>query len=126
MAESVFKVAAACPRVREVLEAKGWEFQGEDDEMDLFTDKETGRRLYVEDISEDFPVTFLMGELGLAEFREIAHRLAPGVELLEVESSWEGRPTTIVVAMTPSQVKGMFGRRTRMRPLPAAYAASRM
>ena len=37
-------------------------------EMDLFRNKKTRKRLLVEDISEDFPVTFLMGELSVTEF----------------------------------------------------------
>jgi len=32
----------------------------------------------IEDISEDFPVTFLMGELSLVEFGKIAQNLTPG------------------------------------------------
>jgi len=44
---------------------------------------------------------------------------------LEVDSSWEGKPTTIVVAMTEEQVRDMFGRRTKMRKLAVQAAASR-
>jgi hypothetical protein len=44
--------------------------------------------------------------------------------LLEVESSWEGKPTTIVVAMTEEQVRNMFGRRTKMRKLAINLHAS--
>ena len=116
--ESVFKIAATYSVVRAFLESDGWEFRGKDEEMDLFRNKATGKQLYVEDISEDFPVTFLMGEISLQEFSTIARRLTPEIKLLEVESSWEGKPTTIVVAMTEGQVRDMFGRRTKMRPLP--------
>jgi len=114
----VFKIAATYSRVREFLATEGWEFQGEDEEMDSFRNNRTGKRLYIEDISENFPVTFLMGELSLREFNGMARRLVPGINLLEVDSSWEGKATTIVVAMTEEQVRGMFGRRTKMRPLP--------
>jgi hypothetical protein len=41
-----------------------------------------------------------------------------------VDSSWEGRPTTIVVAMTEEQVRIMFGARTKMRRLAVHRAAS--
>jgi len=121
--ENVFKISTTYSRVRDFLAGEGWEYQKEDEEMDLFRNKKTGKELYVEDISEDFPVTFLMGEIGLEEFRGIAHSLTPEIELLEVESSWEGKPTTIVVAMTAEQVRDMFGSRTRMRPVPAPRAA---
>ena len=123
-AENVFKIAATRSRVREFLASEGWEFQGKDEEMDSFRNKKTGRELSIEDISEDFPVTFLMGELSLAEFSNIARRLAPENKLLEVDSSWEGKPTTIVVAMTEEQVRDMFGRRTKMRQLPTRRIAS--
>jgi hypothetical protein len=115
----VFKIAAAYPKVREYLTGKGWEYEGKDQkmEMDSFRNKKTRKRLFVEDILEDFPVTFLMGELSLAEFYDIASGLMPEIELLEVDSSWEGKPTTIVVAMTEEQVRNMFGKRTRMRKL---------
>jgi hypothetical protein len=93
-------------------------------EMDSFKNKKTGKKLFVEDISEDFPVTFLMGELNVAEFSNIASELTPELELLEVDSSWEGEPTTIVVAMTEEQVRNMFGRRTRMRKLVVHSTAS--
>jgi hypothetical protein len=118
-AENVFKIATAHSRVREFLTAKHWEFQGKDEEMEMdsFRNKKTGRKLFIEDISEDFPVTFLMGELSLAEFSSIAGELTPEISLLEVESSWEGEPTKIVVAMTEEQVRNMFGRRTKMRKL---------
>jgi len=117
--ENVFKIATAYSRVREFLMGKGWEFQGKDEEMEMdsFRNKKTGRKLFVEDISEDFPVTFLMGELSLAEFSGFASELTPEINLLEVDSSWEGEPTTIVVAMTEEQVRNMFGRRTKMRKL---------
>lgn len=123
----MFKIAATYPRVREFLTDHGWEFQGQDPEleMDSFRSKRTGRRLCVEDISDGFPVTFLMGELGLEEFSEIARGLTPEIRLLEVESSWEGRPTTIVVAMTEEQVKDMFGRRARMKPIQVSRARPR-
>jgi hypothetical protein len=117
--ENVFKIAVTFPMVREFLTSKGWEFQGKDMEMemDLFRNKKTGKRVFVEDISEDFPVTFLMGELSVSEFSIIASELTPEIQLLEVDSSWEGKPTTIVVAMTEEQVRNMFGRRTKMRKL---------
>jgi hypothetical protein len=88
-------------------------------EMDSFRNITTGKKVFVEDISEDFPVTFLMGELSLPEFSIIASELTPEIQLLEVDSSWEGKPTTIVVAMTEEQVRNMFGRRTKMRKLAA-------
>ena len=117
--ESVFKIAIADVKVREYLSARGWEFRGSDNEteLDAYEEGKTGRVLYIEDISEDFPVTFLMGQLSLVEFRRIARDLAPGVKLLEVGSSWEGKPTTIVVAMSEAQVKKMFGSRTMMKPV---------
>ena len=124
--DSVFKIAVAYPRVREFLASAGWEFQGKDGEMDSFKNKKTGSKLYVEDISEDFPVTFLMGELGLAEFSDMARRLTPRIELLKVESSWEGKPTSIVVAMTKEQVRDMFGTRTKMRQLPVPHTISQI
>ena len=119
--DNVFKIAVDYSKVREYLTGKGWEYQGKDEEneMDSYRNKKTGKRLFVEDISEDFPVTFLMGELSLSEFGEIAGRLTPGIDLLEVDSSWEGKPTTIVVAMSVEQVRSMFGRRTKMRKVAA-------
>jgi len=122
--DNVFKIAATYSRVREFLTSQGWEYQGEDEEMDSFRNKKNGRQLYADDISENFPVTFLMGELSLAEFAAIARRLTPEIKLLEVDSSWEGKATTIVVAMTEEQVRDMFGRRTRMRPLPVRRVVS--
>ena len=124
--DNVFKIAVAYPKVREYLTGKGWEYQGKDQEteMDSYRNRKTRKRLFVEDISEDFPVTFLMGELSLSEFSEIASRLTPEIELLEVDSSWEGKPTTIVVAMTEDQVKNIFGRRTRMRKVAVHRTAS--
>ena len=86
-------------------------------EMDLFRNKETGKKVFVVDISEDFPVTFLMGELSVPEFSIIASELTPEIRLLEVDSSWEGKSTTIVVAMTEEQVRNMFGRKAKMRKL---------
>ncbi len=126
--ENVFKIATTYSRVREYLADNGWEFEGKDDEMEMdsFRNEKTGRQLCIEDISEDFPVTFLMGELSLAEFSNIALRLTPEVKLLEVDSSWEGKPTTIVVAMTEEQVRNMFGRRTKMRRLPVQDLASQV
>jgi len=117
---NVFKIATTDSKVREFLSSKGWEFQGKDEEMEMdsYRYKKTGKRLFIEDISEDFPVTFLMGELSLAEFSRIARNLTPEIRLLEVDSSWEGRPTTIVVAMTEEQVRSMFGKRTKMGQLP--------
>jgi hypothetical protein len=118
-AENVFKIAVPYSRVREFLTSNGWEFQGKDVEMemDLFRNKKTGKKVFFVDISEEFPVTFLMGELSLLEFSIIAGELTPEIQLLEVDSSWEGKPTTIVVAMTEEQVRNMFGRRTKMRKL---------
>ena len=117
--ENVFKIAMTYSRVREFLTSRSWEFQGKDEEMEMdsFRNKKTGKKVFAEDISEDFPVTFLMGELSRTEFSIIAGELTPEVQLLEVESSWEGKPTTIVVAMTEEQVRSMFGRRTKMRKL---------
>jgi hypothetical protein len=122
--ENVFKIAVTYSRVREFLASKGWEFQGKDEEMEMdsFRNKKTGKKLFVEDISEDFPVTFLMGELSVAEFSIIASELTPEIQLLEVDSSWEGKPTTIAVAMTEEQVRNMFGRRTKMRKLAVHHA----
>ena len=117
--ENVFKIAMTYSRVREFLMSKGWEFLGKDEEMEMdsFRNKKTGKKLFVEDISEDFPVTFLMGELSVPEFDNIASELTSEIKLLEVCSSWEGKPTTVVVAMTEEQVRHMFGRRTKMRKL---------
>ncbi len=117
--ENVFKIAMTYSRVREFLTSKSWEFLGKDEEMEMdsFRNKKTGRKVFVEDISEDFPVTFIMGELSVPEFSIIACELTPEIQLLEVDSSWEGKPTTIVVAMTEEQVRNMFGRRTNMRKL---------
>ena len=117
--ENVFKIAMIYSRVHEFLTSKSWEFQGKDEEMEMdsFRNKKTGKKVFVEDISEDFPVTFLMGELSLPEFSFIASELTPEIQLLEVDSSWEGKPTTIVVAMTEEQVRNMFGRRTKMRKI---------
>jgi hypothetical protein len=125
-AENVFKIAVAYPKVREYLTGKDWEYQGKDEEteMDSYRNRKNRKRLFVEDISEDFPVTFLMGELSLSEFSEIASRLTPEIELVEVDSSWEGKPTTIVVAMTEDQVKDMFGKRTKMRKVAVHRTAS--
>ena len=118
-AGNVFKIAMAYSRVREFLTSKGWEFRGKDEEMEMdsFRNKKTGKKVFVEDISEDFPVTFLMGELSVPEFSIIASEFTPEIQLLEVDSSWEGKPTTIVVAMTEEEVRNMFGRRTKMRKL---------
>ena len=123
--ENVFKIAVAYSRVREFLTSKSWEFQGKDEEMEMdsYRNKKTGKRVFVEDISEDFPVTFLMGELSVLEFSIIASGLSPEIQLLEIDSSWEGKPTTIVVAMTVEQVWNMFGRRTNMRKLAVHHAA---
>ena len=117
--ENVFKIAVTYSRVREFLTGKGWEFQGKDEEMEMdsFRNGKTGKKLFVEDISEDFPVTFLMGELSVAEFNNIANELTPEINLLQVESSWEGKRTTVVVAMTEEQVRNIFGTRTKMRKL---------
>jgi len=95
-------------------------------EMDSFRNKKTKQELFVEDISEDFQVTFLMGELSVAEFSSIATQLTPELKLMEVHSSWEGRPTTIVVAMTEDQVRDMFGSRTKMRKLAVRQTTSHL
>jgi hypothetical protein len=121
--ENVFKIAVSHTRVREFLASRGWVYQGKHEGMDYFRNQKTRRQLFVEDISDDFPVTFLMGGLNLAEFSDIANTLAPGIMLLEVDSSWEGKPATIVVAMTEAQVRDMFGRRTRIRRLPMNHNA---
>jgi hypothetical protein len=117
--ENVFKIASTYSTVHAFLTSNGWEFQGKDEEteMDCFRNEKTRKRLFIEDISEDFPVTFLMGELSLVEFSNIANELTPEIKLLEVESNWEGKPTTIVVAMTEEQVRNMFGTGTKMRKL---------
>jgi len=127
-AQNVFKIATTYSRVREFLKGKGWEFLGKDAEMEMdsFRNKKTGKRLFVEDISEDFPVTFLMGGFSVSEFGEAASSLVPRIGLLEVDSSWEGKPTTIVVAMTEEQVRNMFGRRTKMRKLLVGSQASQV
>ena len=126
--ENVFKIAVTYSRFRRYLTSKGWEFQGKDEEMEMdsFRNEKTGKELFAEDISEDFPVTFLMGGLTLEEFSDIAKELSPDTNLLEVDSSWEGKPTTIVVAMTEEQVRNMFGRRTKMRKLPVHGTDSRI
>ena len=125
-AENVFKIAIPYSGVREFLTSNGWEYQGKDKEIEMnsFRDEKTGKKVFVEDISEEFPVTFIMGELTVAEFRIIASELTPEIQLLEVDSSWEGKPTTIVVAMTEKQVRNMFGRRTKMRKLEVPCADS--
>ncbi len=125
-AENVFKISVTYSKVRQFLTSKNWEFQGKDEEMEMdsFRNKKTGQKIFVEDISEDFPVTFLMGELSATEFSIIASELTPEIQLLEVKSSWEGKPTTIVVAMTEEQVRSMFGRRTKMRKLAVHRARS--
>ncbi len=115
--ENVFKIAVSGAKVREFLTRTGWESVGVDKqmEMDSFRHERTGKRLCIEDISDDFPVTFLMGELSQEEFSGIARDLTPGLKPMEVDSSWEGEPTTIVVAMTEEQVRNMFGKRAKMR-----------
>ena len=125
-AENVFKIAVTYSTVREFLTSKSWEFQGKDEEMEMdsFRNRKTKKKVFAEDISEDFPVTFLMGELSVPEFGIIASELTPEIQLLEVDSSWEGKPTTIVVAMTEEQVKNMFGKRTKMRKLAVHPARS--
>jgi hypothetical protein len=124
--ENVYKIAIAYSRVSEFLTSRSWEFQGKDEEMEMdsFKNKKTKKKVFVADISEDFPVTFLMGELSVSEFSIIASELTPEIQLLEVDSSWEGKPTTIVVAMTEEQVRNMFGRRTKMRKLAVHRALS--
>jgi len=94
--------------------------------MDSFKNKKTGKKLFAEDISEDFPVTFLMGEISVADFSDIASGLTPEIKLLEVDSSWEGKPTTIVVAMTEEQVRIMFGRRAKTRRFAVRPTASQI
>ena len=127
-AENVYKIAVALSRVRKFLTSKGWRFQGKDEEMEMdsFRNEKTGKKLFIEDISEDFPITFLMGELSVAEFSNIAKELTPEVQPLEVDSSWEDEPTTIVVAMTEEQVRDMFGTRTKMRKLAVHRTKSRI
>ena len=117
--ENVFKIAVTYSGVREFLASKDWEFQGKNEEMEMdsFRNKKTGNKMFVADISEDFPVTFLMGELSLTEFSIIANELTPEIQLLEVDSSWEGKLTTIVVAMTEEQIRRMWGRRMKTRKL---------
>jgi hypothetical protein len=119
--ENVFKIATTDIRVRKFLSDNGWEFEGKDEEMemDAYKSREKGKRLFLEDISDTFPVTFLMGELSLREFSDMVRHLTPDLGLLEVDSSWEGEATTIVVAMTDHQVWEMFGRRTKMREIPS-------
>ena len=117
--ENVYKVAASEESVRKFLTSNGWEFEGKSDEteMDSYRNSKTGGRVCIEDISDGFPVTFIMGELGVKEFDKLARDLTPGIGLLEVDSSWEGEPTRIVVAMTVEQIKDMFGKRAKMRKL---------
>ena len=123
--ENVFKIATTYSKVREFLTSKCWEYQRKDKkmEMDLFINKKTGKKLLVEDISDDFPVTFLMGELSVEDFSEIARRLTPEIDILEVDSRWDGKPTIVVVAMTEAQVRKIFfGNRTKMRRLEVRIA----
>jgi len=122
---NVFKIAAVDTTVRGYLVKQGWEPHGSGNEtgMDSYSERTSGRVLSIEDITEDFPVTFLMGQLSLREFSKMAHDLAPEVNLLAVDSSWEGKPTTIVVAMSEEQVRSMFGRRAKMRLLPVHRVA---
>ena len=124
--DGVFKIAASYPKVRDFLTSEAWEFQGRDPgtEMNWFKQRKAAKELFVEDISDDFAVTFLMGDMSLEEFGQMASRLTPEIELLEVDSSWEGKPTTIVVAMTEDQVKRMFGRRAKMRKLVSSRPTS--
>ena len=123
--DNVFKIAATDSKVRRYLEESGWESQGEDKEMemDAYANKKTGKRVCIEDIGDSFPVTFLIGEFSLAEFSDMARRLTPGIKLLEVDSSWEGEATKIVVAMSVEQVRDMFGRRAKMREIPTVKGA---
>lgn len=122
---NVFKIAASEARVRGYLAKLGWAHTASSSqtEMDSYRDKTSGRVLFTEDITEGFPVTFLMGQLSLRDFSRMANDLTPEINLLEVESSWEGKPTTIVVAMSEEQVRSMFGRRAKMRPLPVRRVA---
>ena len=125
MEENVFKIATTYSKVREFLTSKCWEYQRKDKkmEMDLFINKKTGKKLLVEDISDDFPVTFLMGELSVEDFSEIARRLTPVIDILEVDSCWDGKPTIVVVAMTEARVRKIFfGNRTKMRRLEVRIA----
>ena len=121
----MFKIATTYSKVREFLTSKCWEYQRKDKkmEMDLFINKKTGKKLLVEDISDDFPVTFLMGELSVEDFSEIARRLTPEIDILEVDSRWDGKPTIVVVAMTEAQVRKIFfGNRTKMGRLEVRIA----
>ena len=116
----MFKIATTISKVCQFLASNDWEYLRKDQkmEMDLFRNKKTGEKLLVDDISDDFPVTFLMGELSVEEFSEIARRLTPEIDILEVDSRWKGKPTTVVVAMTEEQARSMFfGKRTKMRRL---------
>lgn len=117
--ENMFKIAVTDRRVREFLANSGWEFQREDKEMEMdsYRNKRTGKQICVEDISDDFPVTFLIGELSLEEFSNITRNLTPDIKPMEVDSRWEGKPTTIVVAMTEEQVRNMFGKEAKTRQL---------
>jgi hypothetical protein len=55
--------------------------------MDSFRNGKVGKRLSMEDVSEDLGVAFLRGELGPAEFgNDVAHRLTPRIRLLGVDS----------------------------------------
>ena len=116
---NVFKISIEDSRVRKFLERRGWKNQGKDNEMEMdsYKHKTTGKKVYVEDISDSFPVTLLVGDFTTEDFYNIARVLVPGIKLMEVKSSWEGRPTNVVVAMTVEQVKDVFGVRTKMREL---------
>lgn len=116
---NVFKISVEDGRVRKFLERRGWENQGKDIEMEMdsYKNKITGKKVYVEDISDSFPVTFLMGDFTTGEFCNIAHALVPRMKLMEVKGRWEGRPTNVVVAMTVEQVMDVFGKKTKMREL---------
>ena len=71
-AENVFKIAMTYSRVLEFLTSKGWKFQGKDEEMemDLFRNKRTGKKLFVEDGERAFPGNGKPRDAELAELRK--------------------------------------------------------
>ena len=52
---NVFKISIEDSRVRKFLERRGWENQGKDNEMEMdsYKHKTTGKKVYVEDISDE-------------------------------------------------------------------------
>jgi hypothetical protein len=58
--------------------------------MDSFTNKKTEKKVLVEDISEEFPMTFLMGELSNPKFSIHRDQIAVGLpsQLLSTSSNW--------------------------------------